>query len=91
MLTGVVPFENENDALNKEMPDLNLSRVKKEAELQISEVACLFASKLLEKEPLKRLGSNGQNVRQDPYFRAIDWVKLEMGELAPPVEPFLVN
>ncbi len=44
---------------------------------------------LLEKDPSKRLGVTG-NVCEHPFFRPIDFVKLERKEITPPYKPKLV-
>ncbi|KAJ8341478.1 hypothetical protein SKAU_G00337690 [Synaphobranchus kaupii] len=46
--------------------------------------------KLLEKDPNHRLGTVG-NIREHPFFKSIDWTKLEKRELEPPFKPKMVD
>ena len=52
--------------------------------------AVSFLEGLLTRDPEKRLGSgpNGsENVKKHPFFKSIDWEKLEKKELEPPFKP----
>ena len=46
----------------------------------------------LTKNPAKRLGSENEDVeiRTHPFFKRIDWVKMESREIQPPSVPKLV-
>jgi hypothetical protein len=61
------------------------------ASAHLSDEACTTIVALLEKQPLKRLGSNGGliAVRKSPFFRELDWEKLIAEELTPPFVPEL--
>jgi RAC serine/threonine-protein kinase len=45
-----------------------------------------FISKLLERDPLKRL-INPENIKKHPFFKNIDFAKLEKKEITPPFIP----
>ena len=88
MLTGNEPFKNNLETMNNKMPDLNEKREKKAKKYEISDVACHFVSKLLTKNPEQRLGSKtlGLNIKEDPFFDTIDWIRLENGEINSPIK-----
>ena len=49
---------------------------------------------LLEREPVKRLGStedDAKELKSHPWFGAIDWDKLNKKEVSPPFKPFVVG
>jgi len=49
---------------------------------------------LLEKDAAKRIGTMGSphgDIKATPFFRPIDWEKIERRELEPPYKPKLVN
>ncbi|XP_028657141.2 rhodopsin kinase GRK1 [Erpetoichthys calabaricus] len=57
---------------------------------KFSEEAKSFCEQLLEKDPGKRLGftkGNCDELRKHPFFREINWRKLEAGILTPPFIP----
>ena len=60
--------------------------------INISENGCDFVKKLLNKNPLERLGSrtNAQNIKNHSFFADIDWIQLEKVELKPPLKPDVV-
>ncbi|KAG0309659.1 hypothetical protein BGZ98_009979 [Dissophora globulifera] len=70
MLAGITPFWAENHAhmYQRVLED------ELEFPLDIDPIAADFLSKLLERDPDYRLGSNGaQEVKAHPYFMSIDW------------------
>ena len=89
LLTFDYPFKTIKNAINDRLPDLNEKSKIKNKQYEISQVTSNFVSKLLKKNPKKRLGSSNldENIRNDPYFDTIDWIKLENGELTPPFKP----
>ena len=82
MLTAVFPFKTNQSMINEEMPDLN---VKKKNKNEISQITCDFVSKLLKKDPNERLTS--ERIKDEAFFKDIDWNKLEDGVLEPPIPP----
>ena len=82
MLTTVFPFETDQSILNDEMPDLNEKKKKKN---EISQITCDFVSRLLIKDPNERLTS--ERIKDEVFFKDIDWNKLEAGDLEPPIKP----
>jgi len=57
----------------------------------LSEDACDLVSKLLEKDPLKRLGCkyDSEEIKDHPWFSDVNWTKLENSQLDPPFVPSL--
>jgi serum/glucocorticoid-regulated kinase 2 len=86
MLTGLPPFYSQN---------INIMYQKiLNGELRfptyVSQEAKSLLEGLLTRDVDKRLGSGpegGKNVKQHPFFRDIDWEKLEKREVEPPWKP----
>jgi serine/threonine protein kinase len=102
MFTNKYPFKDEviiKDS-NIKIPNLNEKKKKNKYSILIvkikqliaSEIACDFISKLLDKNFEQRLGSkqDNQNIKNEDFFASIDWIKLENGEINPPINPKLV-
>ena len=99
MLTSEFPFKEiegnesftwEHSTIYSELPDLNEKRKLAVPDSQsISDIGCNFVTKLLNKDPIQRLGSrtNPENIKDHPFFNSMDWIKLEAGELVPPINP----
>ena len=85
ILTNRFPFLSEESMIQDEVHDLDT--------LQASNDAKDFISNLLIKEPTLRLGSKSleSNIKDHPFFKDIDWEKLENGELTAPSIPIVVN
>ena len=86
LLTHCAPFEESENILNDEMPDLNQKRQLKDEKYKISEITIDFVSKLLNKDPNQRLGSKilQKDIRNHPFYASINWASLEEGELKSP-------
>jgi serine/threonine protein kinase len=89
MLTGEYPFDKDEDVenVNCKMPDPN-DKIKAKTN-EIDQNACDFVSKLLVKNLQERLISK-ELIKNDPFFSEIDWIKLEKGQIEPPIKPDLV-
>jgi len=97
MFTRSYPFKIVGDIRDytKAIPNLNETRKRsqkikyrlfKKDEVQISQIACDFVSKLLNKNINERL-VNKEDIKNDPFFSSIDWNKLENGQIEPPIKP----
>jgi len=80
-LTGKFPFLYAESIVNDEIPNLN--------ELDISNEAKQIISGLLNKNRDERL--NLSQIKVHEFFKDIDWLKLEKGEIEPPFKPTTVN
>ena len=85
MLTGHFPFKNEQSIIDDEIPHLQ--------ELEISQEAKEILKSLLNKNLFERLGSrkNPRKIKQDLFFKELDWNKLENGQIKPPFKPIVVK
>jgi len=90
MLTGYSPFHGEDEEelfqaiQHHDVPYPN----------SISENSISCVKKLLERDPLKRLGMKTSpygDIRSHPFFSKIDWRKLENREIEPPFKPKVVS
>lgn len=87
MLTGNSPFD---DVSNESSLFDAIEYKKIEYPSFLSLNSKYLIDKLLERNPLLRLGSknaNGENIRRQAFFWQIDWAKLENGEVEPPFKP----
>lgn len=59
---------------------------------KISDAACSMVSRLFNKNLSERLGNKEDNrdIKDEPFFRSIDWNKLENGQIKPPINPDVV-
>ena len=58
----------------------------------MSEAAKDLCSRLLEKDPQKRLGGGiegAKEIRNHPWFKSIDWEKMYQRDCVPPYRPIL--
>ncbi len=98
MIAGSFPYEEQSDIetqkdkienledkiLNDNLPDINeKGKLIGPQFVNVSESGCDFVMKLLNKNPVKRLGSgtNSQEIRNHAFFNGIDWNRLEKGEI----------
>ncbi|TKA70788.1 hypothetical protein B0A49_07355 [Cryomyces minteri] len=91
LLTGSPPFQGNNHAKIQE----KILKQKLAMPYFLSGDASDLLTRLLRKDPKKRLGSNMpkdlQTIKKHRFFRKIDWTKLERRELDPPIKPLITN
>jgi serum/glucocorticoid-regulated kinase 2 len=88
MLTGLPPFYSEN---TQEMYKKILHQPLTFPE-QVGSKARSLLTKLLERDPAKRLGYNGaEEIRNHPFFEDINWQKLLAKEYQMPFKPQIVS
>jgi len=82
MLTGLPPFyaQDIQTMYNKIMT------AKLEFPDYISPDACSLLSQLLERDPIKRI-PDAKSIKQQSWFKHIDWEKLSRKEMTPPFIP----
>jgi len=90
LMTGKPPFSGANITKTQQ----NIMHQKLKLPYYLSRDAQDLLSRLLRKEPNKRLGV-GKNdldiIKKHRFFRKIDWQKLENRELEPPIKPIITN
>ncbi|CAF9934929.1 MAG: serine/threonine protein kinase psk1 [Heterodermia speciosa] len=91
MLTGYSPFSANNETKIKE----KILKSKLVLPYYLSADAKDLLTRLLRKEPRKRLGANMpkdmQTIKSHRFFRKIDWKRLEKRELEPPIKPLITD
>ncbi|KAL2132514.1 hypothetical protein VTI74DRAFT_3704 [Chaetomium olivicolor] len=91
LLTGHPPFRGPNHAKIQD----NIVRQKLTLPFFLSPDAKDLLTRLLRKEPAKRLGYNMPKdlatIKKHRFFRKIDWKKLEARELEPPIQPLITD
>eukprot|EP01132_Coremiostelium_polycephalum_P004193 gene4193-5248_t len=84
MLAGKPPFESKNRLTLQE----KILNEKPKFPSFISSSARSLINNLLVKDPKQRLGYNGvTKIKQHPFFKPIQWRKLEAKEIVPPFIP----
>ncbi|KAF2191363.1 kinase-like protein [Zopfia rhizophila CBS 207.26] len=91
LLTGSPPFTGNNNAKIQE----KILKQKLVLPYYLSPDAKDLLTRLLRKEPKKRLGANMpkdlQTIKSHRFFRKINWKKLEARELEPPIQPLITD
>ena len=91
LLTGSPPFGGNNYTKIQQ----NIVKQKLSLPYFLSPDAKDLLTRLLRKEPNKRLGAKGKPdvaiMQKHRFFRKLDWTKLEKRELAPPIRPLITD
>lgn len=91
LLTGSSPFRANNEAKIRQ----KILKQKLTFPFFLSPDARDLLTRLLRKDPRKRLGScmpkDMETIKNHRFFRKIDWKKLELRELEPPIKPLITN
>ncbi|KAI1375677.1 kinase-like protein [Hypoxylon crocopeplum] len=91
LMTGNPPFRGNNHAKIQQ----NIVKQKLILPYFLSPDAKDLLTRLLKKEPAKRLGSNMprdlQIIKKHRFFRKIDWKKLAAREMEPPIQPMITD
>ena len=91
LLTGSSPFQANNDMKIRE----KITKAKLTLPYFLSADAKDLLTRLLRKEPKKRLGSHMpkdmQTIKNHRFFRKINWSKLHKREVEPPIQPLITN
>ncbi|KAK3987736.1 putative serine/threonine-protein kinase [Cladorrhinum sp. PSN332] len=91
LMTGNPPFRGPNNAKIQE----NIVKQKLVMPYFLGPDAKDLLTRLLRKDPSKRLGSNMpkdlQTIKSHRFFKKIDWKKLEARELEPPIQPMITD
>ena len=91
LMTGTPPFRGQNHAKIQD----NIVKQKLAMPYFLSADAKDLLTRLLRKEPAKRLGSNMPKdltiIKKHRFFRKIDWKRLAARELEPPIQPMITD
>lgn len=91
LLTGAPPFQGQNHAKIQE----RIVKQKLVMPYFLGPDAKDLLTRLLRKEPVKRLGSNMpkdmQIIKKHRFFRKIDWKKLARREIEAPIQPLITD
>lgn len=91
LLTGSPPFTGNNHAKIQE----KILKQKLALPYFLGPDAKDLLTRLLRKEPKKRLGANMpkdlQTIKSHRFFRKINWKKLEARDLEPPIQPLITD
>ncbi|KIW08394.1 uncharacterized protein PV09_01306 [Verruconis gallopava] len=91
LLTGAPPFPGNNNAKIQ----ANILKAKLNFPFFLGPDAKDLLTRLLRKEPHKRLGNNMpkdmQIIKGHRFFKKIDWKKLAKRELEPPIKPLITD
>ncbi|KAL5596945.1 hypothetical protein BROUX41_006381 [Berkeleyomyces rouxiae] len=91
LMTGSPPFRGSNNAKIQE----NIVKQKLQLPYYLSADAKDLLTRLLRRDPTKRLGANMPRdlitIKKHRFFRKIDWKLLEARELEPPIQPLITD
>jgi len=91
LMTGNPPFRGQNHAKIQD----NIVKQKLVLPYFLGPDAKDLLTRLLRKDPAKRLGSNMPKdltiIKKHRFFRKIDWKRLEARELEPPIQPMITD
>lgn len=91
LMTGSPPFQGQNHAKIQE----RIVKQKLVMPYYLSPDAKDLLTRLLRKEPNKRLGANMPKdllaIKKHRFFRKIDWKKLAKREVEPPIQPVITD
>jgi serine/threonine protein kinase len=91
LMTGNPPFRGQNHAKIQD----NIVKQKLVLPYFLSPDAKDLLTRLLRKEPSKRLGANMpkdlMTLKKHRFFRKIDWAKLAKREMEPPIQPMITD
>lgn len=91
LLTGASPFHANNEAKIK----YKILKQKLTLPFFLSPDARDLLTRLLRKDPKKRLGAcmpkDMDTIKKHRFFRKIDWKKLELREVEPPIKPLITD
>ena len=91
LMTGNPPFQGQNHAKIQE----RIVKQKLVMPYYLSPDAKDLLTRLLRKEPNKRLGANMPkdmlSIKKHRFFRKIDWKKLAKREVDPPIQPLITD
>ncbi|KAL9107508.1 MAG: hypothetical protein Q9227_007610 [Pyrenula ochraceoflavens] len=91
LMTGSPPFGGNNYTKKQQ----NIMKQKLSLPFYLSPDAKDLLTRLLRKEPNKRLGAKGPPdiaiMKKHRFFRKIDWAKLKRRELEPPIRPLITD
>ena len=91
LMTGNPPFRGQNHAKIQD----NIVKQKLVLPYFLSPDAKDLLTRLLKKEPAKRLGANMPKdlatIKKHRFFRKIDWKKLAAREVEPPIQPMITD
>ncbi|KAI1339114.1 kinase-like protein [Xylariaceae sp. FL0016] len=91
LMTGNPPFRGGNNAKIQQ----NIVKQKLQLPYFLSADAKDLLTRLLKKDPAKRLGSNMPKdlttIKRHRFFRKIDWAKLARRDMEPPIQPMITD
>lgn len=92
LLTGASPFTVEGEKNNQQEISRRILKTTPPIPDSLGRDVADFISKLLVKDPRKRLGGgpeDAEELKRHPFFKVINWEKLERREVSPPFKPVI--